>query len=32
LKTKEPILMPTGTSGPWGNGMKRLPVGVRRSV
>ena len=27
LKTNEPVLMPIGTSGPWGNGMKRSTSG-----
>jgi len=31
LKTNDPILMPSGTSGPWGKGMKRSTSGVRRS-
>ena len=31
LKTNEPILMRIGTSGPWGNGMKRSTLWVKRS-
>ena len=32
LQTNKPILMPTGTSGPYGEGMKRSTLGVRRST
>jgi len=31
LKTNEPILMPTGTNGPRGNGMKRSILGIKQS-
>jgi len=31
LKTIKPILMPVGTSGPRGKGMKRSTLSVRRS-
>jgi len=31
LKTNEPVLMPTGTSGPRGHGIKRSTLGARRS-
>jgi len=31
LKTNELILMLVGTSSPWGKGMKRSTLGIKRS-